>query len=542
MNFSEYLKESAIDIPRNSLDPDVFTFNEGQPPTLKESIKGQIMQDIEKIGRVTIVNTFYIIGSILTKQYSQDSDIDVNVEVFKEDSDDLTFSRLLSVLKDINGKLAIGTKHPINYYIMTDEYDLSKTNGAYDVLSQKWIKEPKEFSNNIQNYFNNFASTVSNIDLTTSELRRDIIDLEYLKGLKEDDVKHLKQMIKSKIYEINSSINYLIDFKRNFKKVRKYDYNRPMTPHEIEQFSSKNTLPTEVTYKLLQKYYYWDFINKLEEIVADKENLSDTDINSIKKAEKRLWGIKESNIMNDEVLQKFAHLRFAWLSNTGNIYPCEFASHNEVLSSINEAKISEIKDSTQAYKNGWVRLGLYGRSNEYELEVEGLRKSYSSIKPYISKLKNDLGIIEIDFFPNNSIVEFKNYLELEGFLLNEGIRDIKLKKKNFRDKKTYNTHSQKSIKGMNRKHLGQVSKQKWQRFSSWRNLGTSRKVIDNAKKSSSGIWRVTPQQVKEISLKYHFYPPNAIHQIKHLGNTGIMIWRKDRGVYYLVKPTVKHKI
>jgi len=432
-SFANFVSESALDFPRNSLDPTVFQFQDGLKPILSPKIKVQIMEDITKIQQLLTVNQFYIIGSILTRNYSPRSDIDVNIEIFGEDlDDDLVYGRTLTVLKEMNGRLANGTTHPINYYIIkAGKFDLTRTEGAYDVESEKWLKEPKFFSINISSYISNFENLVQNVDLTAAALRRDIIDYEELKQFSKDEIKNIKHIIKNKLYEITNSISYLIDVKNNLRKVRKYSYDRPMTPSEISEFSSKNYIPHNVVYKLFQKYYYWDFINKLEEIAGSEEGIKDSDIDQIKKAEKEFWGVSES---------------FADFSN---------------------------KD-----------------------------------------------------------------------VLEEKIRPVKLKKIDWKNPKAVRSHLHNTNRGLNRKTMRQVPKSQTAlgRHASWRNLGTSKKVVDIAKKASSGIWRLTGLQVKEISQKYHFYPPNERHHLKHLGNTGIMIWRKKKGLFFLIKTGLKPKI
>ena len=66
-------------------------------------------------------------------------------------------------------------------------------------------------------------------------------------------------------------------------------------------------------------------------------------------------------------------------------------------------------------------------------------------------------------------------------------------------------------------------------------IGSAKKLVDIAKKTSSGIWRLTPSQVKWLAAKYHHRAPDANKNMKHLGNTGIIVWRKRKGEFFLVK-------
>lgn len=56
-----------------------------------------------------------------------------------------------------------------------------------------------------------------------------------------------------------------------------------------------------------------------------------------------------------------------------------------------------------------------------------------------------------------------------------------------------------------------------------------------AKKADSGIWKLSKPQVIELATKYEFNIPSATKRTKHLGSTGIVMWRRDKDSYYLVK-------
>lgn len=66
-------------------------------------------------------------------------------------------------------------------------------------------------------------------------------------------------------------------------------------------------------------------------------------------------------------------------------------------------------------------------------------------------------------------------------------------------------------------------------------LPTAKKVLIIAKKATSGIWKLTGTQVIEIASKYHFNIPGPTQRVRHLGSTGILMWRKGPKDYYLVK-------
>lgn len=281
-----FLNESVVDIPRNSLDPSVFEFSDSNAPILHPLIKTQIAQDIEEIARVIPVTRYFIVGSILTKNYTSNSDLDVNVEV--DPPSNRVPTEIFDIVKQINGKLAGGTTHPINYYIMEENYDLDKTEAAYDVANEVWIKEPKNGSFDIENYMSKFENDVQTMDFTSNELRRHIIDLEELKSLDKEDVKNLSARIEQKKNEIETSIDRMISSYKNIRSLRHNAFDKDMSPSEIRMYGHKTKLPENVIYKMLERYYYFDFIKQLKSVIEDGE-ITQADIDTIKKAGKDFW-------------------------------------------------------------------------------------------------------------------------------------------------------------------------------------------------------------------------------------------------------------
>ncbi len=113
--------ESVIDIPQKTYSKLVFDNADTEEPKLKESIRKIILDQIEEFKKKAPVIKFSLIGSILTKQYRDDADLDVNV-LFDVPESQREEKRLeiAKSLKDINGKTVPGTNHPINYFVLTD--------------------------------------------------------------------------------------------------------------------------------------------------------------------------------------------------------------------------------------------------------------------------------------------------------------------------------------------------------------------------------------------------------------------------------------
>ncbi len=283
------LFESVVHISKDALDPTVFTITPGGEPILQESVRIQILKDVDDIRMAIPVVNFFMIGSILTKNYSEDSDIDVTVEVDAQLIDSIATSELMHKLTLLNGKLASGTTHPINYYLITSEFDVDKAEAVYDVVNNKWIKQPKEYDVDVDKWYNKFQDTLKSIDIATGEIRRDLIDLDEIKALNSKSKKSLRFVIKQKLSQIEELLKHLVSTYKDIKLLRKMAFDRFKTPQEIHLYGTANHLPENILYKLLEKYYYIKFIKKIESILDDDDELDLTDVPRVNKVMSDLW-------------------------------------------------------------------------------------------------------------------------------------------------------------------------------------------------------------------------------------------------------------
>jgi hypothetical protein len=132
-----------------SLDPFVFYFpGDGLDPCLMPGIQSQIIEDIERINNSELPNVktrvwnYIITGSILKEKASKNCDIVVRVQLNTYNLVDTTKERILQTIKNINGKLAYGTLHPLIYIPTIRPLDPQVLNGAYDPFKNLWIKKP----------------------------------------------------------------------------------------------------------------------------------------------------------------------------------------------------------------------------------------------------------------------------------------------------------------------------------------------------------------------------------------------------------------
>ena len=311
-------KESIIDIPRQVYAPAVFDNNDTEDPKIKISVLNMITAQFEEFEKEYPILDYSLIGSILTKRYRNDADLDINV-LFdvpedKREEERLRLSKqfLASSNPDnIQGKLIPGTKHPVNYYFITDRktYDdqNAKADAVYSIKGQKFIKRPEAFEFNPSLYIKDFQRQVDKIDMLKGELKRDIIDYDELTELKPGEIKDLEKRISNKLGEIEKDIQDLTDIGTKVDAERRAAFDTDMTPDEIKTYSIKNRLPANVVYKMLEKYHYLKFLKKCKKILDDGE-VSDDEIDSLKSVDDAQ---SEARAV-DEALDKGNKLIFAF--------------------------------------------------------------------------------------------------------------------------------------------------------------------------------------------------------------------------------------
>ena len=292
MKTFKQLKESIIDIPRSTYAPGVFDSADTKDPKIKPSVKAMIDKQIEDFAKEYPVLKITLIGSILTKRYRNDADLDINV-LFdvpkdKQEEERLRLSKQFLSVKNpdnIQGKLIPGTKHPVNYYLITDQetYDdqNTKADATFDVRNDKFIKRPDDFTFDINLYLKDFQKKVSEIDVVKGELKRDIVDYDELSELKPNEIENLQNKVNGKLKEIEKDLQDIINIGDTVDDERRTAFNTDMTPDQIKTYGIKNRLPKNVIYKMLEKYHYLTFYKKCKKILDDGQ-VTDAEIDSLK--------------------------------------------------------------------------------------------------------------------------------------------------------------------------------------------------------------------------------------------------------------------
>lgn len=276
--------ESVIDQTLNYYSQHVFDDYKTTKPKLKGRVRQKIIDDVKKIDKKIGVVEFFIKGSILTKNYSKNADIDVfvrvNANLYTEDQLRIL---LRPVFDEIDDTYLEGCPYPFQYYITNKKYNMENTEAVYDVLEDEWIKKSPSKNIDIDEYMDDFKKYVEQFSDFSEELRRNMIDYDILLDISPDQIRGLQQKLDGELAEINKTIDDLSEVYQEVRDMRNEAFSEEMTPAEIKKYGIKTRLPGNVVFKLLERYYYLDLYKRIRKIIGDDGKISHSEYDELNK-------------------------------------------------------------------------------------------------------------------------------------------------------------------------------------------------------------------------------------------------------------------
>jgi hypothetical protein len=410
MRFKDFINESIIDIPRRTYAPKVFDDADTNNPKIKDSVMKQINTQLKEFESEYPILKTSLIGSILTKRYRNDADLDINVlfdvPTDKQEEERTRLSKKYLSAKNpdnIQGKLIPGSEHPINFYFITDKqtYDdqNKKADAVFDMESNKFIKRPENFTFDKNLYLKDFEKKVQELDVIKGELKRDIIDYRELEELEPNEVLNLQDKINIKLDEIEDSIEQIVKVGDGVDADRRAAFDKDMSPDEIQKFGIKNRLPKNVIYKMLEKYHYLKFYKKCQKILDDgkvtPDEVDDLEMHEAKKTVAFTFGrFNPPTIGHEKLINKVKSVRAddyrIYLSRSEDpkknpLSPRQklaymkkmFPSHARNIMINTTNMILDI--CTELYKQGYTEISMVVGSDRVR-EFDTIIKKYNDVK------------------------------------------------------------------------------------------------------------------------------------------------------------------
>lgn len=306
ITFRKFLKESIIDPMQKTLDKAVFLNPDDENAKINPEIKNQVINGIRRFEAICPVHKYYLTGSILSHRYNKDSDLDVEVEILNSDADsDEIVDSLYDTLDALNGSLAGQSTHPINYHLsfVDEDDDLSDdADNIYNFETDSWDKKSKDFHIDPEEFMMEFDDKIMQIDVNAMKIKRDIVDIEMLRQYSKEEIENLLEMVEDRLNDIEDAIDEMVDAEEDIADERRKAF-KEVTPEKLEELGTKNALPINIIYKLMERYYYIDLIKKLKSILEDADHdLEEDDVPKIKNAFKKFDSRVDSEM--DDIMDK----------------------------------------------------------------------------------------------------------------------------------------------------------------------------------------------------------------------------------------------
>jgi hypothetical protein len=258
---------SVIDYKRKRKAPTIWD-GDKLDPRVRSHILGTIKQHFPgAIGA-------FILGSITTKRYTKHSDVDVNVVMPKT----VEMDPYRTIAKAINKSKPRfpGSPHVITFFMThpADKKDaIQKTTGAYDLVSDQWLKRPDDLGADPKSMEGAFQGQIKDVDIAIGELNRDVRDIRLIMDTFREVPDTEKQKIlvdlEEKKEEIEEDLKAITEEYDEFHKARVASFEKEVEadgPAAAKKHLLNQTLPGNVVFKMMERYGYRDLLERLRDI------------------------------------------------------------------------------------------------------------------------------------------------------------------------------------------------------------------------------------------------------------------------------------
>lgn len=258
---------SVIDYKRKRKAPTIWD-GDKMDPRVRAHILGMIKQHFPgAIGS-------FVLGSITTRRYTRFSDVDVNVIMPKR----LDLGPYRAIAKAINKSKPRfpGSPHVITFFVVhpAEEKDaIQKTTGAYDLVSNEWLKKPDDIGADPKPMEGAFQGQIKDVDIALGELNRDMRDITLIMAAFREAPETEKQKIlvdlEEKKEEIEEDLKALTEEYDEFHRARVASFEKEVDkdgPAAAKKHLLNQTLPGNVIFKMMERYGYRDLLERLRDI------------------------------------------------------------------------------------------------------------------------------------------------------------------------------------------------------------------------------------------------------------------------------------
>ena len=277
---------NVLDYVRSSLDSEIWELD-GEitlQPAVQDDVEDVVYSFLDDVDiPADALQSIFIYGSILTKQWNKKTDVDcrilLNREYMDENMPGVSGDDLFDMSgESVHGILLADTEHPLNCTIVVDgempELGQTDQDPVYDVLDKKVINDPvmedpdfdpdEEFSGEKDDA----REVMDRLDKLIQETTIDTIDFTMIEdaigGVGEPGM--LTSKLEEKLQAIEADIEELANEYEDIKDGR----TQALTDDAKSDYEkSKHWAPGNLMHKYLERYQYLDILQKLKKVLKD---------------------------------------------------------------------------------------------------------------------------------------------------------------------------------------------------------------------------------------------------------------------------------
>lgn len=277
------LLESVLDAPKPGLDPAVWQDdpNGGQPVLSEEALRklGSALEWVQEQYKFSNLSV-YIIGSICSNSWSENSDIDIDfcaTGATQDDSDEDVVKEfgwgfkknfIENYMEKFPEESKIGT-HPFEVYFNPNPFQCFMSVGCYNVLEKKWEVGPELKSEGYDPVSKYYADAMKQVDKILKDIRGKIFELYELAFVskKSSDLSFKDETFKTifeKLYDISELFKTMKRVRANFQKPCK------SKEEALKRRKDKKQHVVDAAFKFLEKFGYIQIMRDVIKLYDDK--------------------------------------------------------------------------------------------------------------------------------------------------------------------------------------------------------------------------------------------------------------------------------
>ena len=312
--------ESILDKPKESLDPTVWQEHptSGKPTLTSEALKKLSLavdwvQEKYNFSNLSV----FIIGSICSNSWSENSDIDIDfcaIGATKDDNDEdvvkefgWAFKKdfIENYIEKFPEDSKIGT-HPFEVYFNPNPFQCFMSVGCYNFLEKRWEVGPQTKGIDFDPISEYYADAMKQVYKILKDIRAKIFELYELAFVVKKSKDHSFQ--KEQVKEIYKKLEEASNLFKTMKKVRS-NFQKPAKSKEeaLKRREDRKQHVVDAAFKFLEKFGYIQILKDVIEEYDKVQNSEEIDdaqlVNTILQSVKDNMSLKH---LQDSEDQEFA--------------------------------------------------------------------------------------------------------------------------------------------------------------------------------------------------------------------------------------------